>query len=102
MSDKVKMVKVVALHDLSYLDHERKPQYRRQSSLPFDLDEGNVNQFLARKAVKLFEAPAASKPAEHDLPDEFGEEAETNMVEDFGDEAEANPAPTHFGKRKKR
>jgi len=51
----VKMVQVVALHDLSYIDHNNEPQYRRQSSVPFDLDENNAKQFMARKAVRIID-----------------------------------------------
>lgn len=69
MSKKIiKMVEVIALHDLSYTDHEGNPQYRRQGSKPFDLDEDNVKQFEALGAVKRV------NPVEADEADEFEDE----------------------------
>lgn len=74
-----KMVSVVALHDLSYVDHKGEPQYRRQSSQPFDLDEGNFKQFVERGAVAA-----------------VGGKAEPPVVDDF---AEDTPAAQKAGKK---
>lgn len=76
----VKMVKVVALHDLSYIDHKGEPQYRRQSSIPFEIDEGNFKQFVERGAV----AAAGGK---------VEAEAEAPVVDDFADETPKDDEP---------
>lgn len=71
----VKMVAAVALHDLSYVDHNGEPQYRRQSSVPFDIDEDNFKQFVERKAI-----------AEAGVPAVVAEVEAPAVVDDFADD----------------
>lgn len=103
MSKNTTMVEVIALHDLSYIDHNKEPQYRRQSSRPFLLDKSNADQFLARKAIKLFkaaevEAPPASEQTEvDDFADE--EDVTARAGENVAKEAAANPVRGVFGKK---
>ena len=98
----VKMVEVVALHDLSYLDHNKEPQYRRQSSRPFPLDEKNANDFLARKAVR-FVNPV---PSVEDVPVadpvvdpvvDASEQADTEANTNSDESADADAAGDDFG-----
>lgn len=93
----VKMIEVVALHDLSYMDHEGQSQYRRQGSRPFALDQGNVDQFLRRKAVKLVDAPVvgidahdADVEADDFAEEEFDERPAANVEEEFDEQPAAN------------
>lgn len=87
----VKMVEVIALHDLSYLDHNKEPQYKRQSSRPFPLDEANANQFLAHNAVKLAQAePAVETEAEANPVDAV---VTDDFVDDFAEGAEKAGEP---------
>ena len=54
----VEMVEVVALHDLSYVDHNNESQYKRQSCQPFLLDRHNATEFAAAGAVQIIEPEA--------------------------------------------
>lgn len=80
MAKKIQMVKCIALHDLSYLDHKGEPQYVRQGSRPIDIDKENFDFFKARHAVRLHEeAPV----------DEFEEEEKDDFADDNGSEPKA-------------
>lgn len=69
----VKLVKAIALHDLSYIDHEGNPQYRRQSSTKvFEIDEGNFNDFASRNAIALAE-PTPAAPVVDEEDDDFAD-----------------------------
>ncbi len=108
MAKATKMHEVIALHDLSYIDHEGNAQYRRQSSKPFELDDDNFQHFAKINAVKPL------KEAIEDLEKTDAARREANLrraeavragepvVDDFGEiespvdqvaaEAEANRA----------
>ena len=84
----VKMVSAIALHDLSYIDHEGQPQYHRQGSARIEIDKDNFDFFLGRNAVKKFDDAAAESEVEEDFEDDFSEtEADANTA---GDASEAN------------
>lgn len=87
MSKKINMVEVIALHDLSYTDHEGHPQYRRQGSKPFELDEDNAKQFEALSAVERVTPIVEADEFE----DEFANKNEANVNKtESGVEAKAN------------
>lgn len=109
MAKTAKMHEVIALHDLSYIDHEGNPQYRRQSSKPFELDDDNFQHFSKINAVKplkdavdeLQKTDEARREA--NLRRAEAERAGETVVDDFGEietpaaqveaEAKANRAP---------
>lgn len=100
MSKNIELVDVIALHDLSYVDHKKEPQYRRQGSRPFQMERGIAEGFAARKALKFVnELPAPVSAVEE--VDEFTDDVPGAEV---AEEAAVNPTPEprgFFGKKKK-
>lgn len=110
MSKNIELVDVIALHDLSYVDHNKEPQYRRQGSRPFQMERGTAEGFAARKALKFVnELPAPAPVVEQSAEevDEFADEVPgTDPVEDVEVEAEveaeAEKPRGFFGGKKKK
>lgn len=90
----VKMVQAIALHDLSYLDHNGEPQYHRQGSKMIEIDKANYDFFLGRKAVRPFKDAVKEAPVADEFEEEnFGGEAEVNSVSTV--EPEVNPVKSN-------
>jgi hypothetical protein len=70
-SKEPKIINVIALHDLSYVNHLGEPQYRRQSSRPFEMDETTAKQFLERQAIEIVKVNAPLEAA--DPVDDFAD-----------------------------
>lgn len=99
--DAVKMVEVVALHDLSYIDHTGGSQYRRQGSRPFPMDEANAKHFADRKAVKIVTAVEPVEPVVDEFEDDgLGDEETANQNDGADEKANSNINRGNHGRRR--
>jgi len=86
---KVKMIEAIAVHDLSYVDHNNEPQYKRQGSTPFFIDQANFDFFAARGGIKRHKVEAVAETVIE--KDEFDDEEEEQGA-DAAKQADAKPA----------